>query len=268
MALDRFHRILRAGGDETAGVRQHGRNQSLVQPQSELHCLFHLASSFRHSRALCGQPQASRYLGCKLRERQRQHSLARIEHDIHRPFTRCNGESYGFAHSPLDAIAFYGSPQHLAHGKADTRPGDRLLSTPQEKHRHVSRELPASVLIHALKIGVLQQMLRFRKPAAGGGVVTRHSVSVAHLPQRAQSCGMVGHDPLQFHRKAEFLVVGLVAITRRYGDALASLGTTARQHRPTALGLHARTKSVRLRAVTTVGLECALRHAKTALLTG
>ena len=82
------------------------------------------------------------------------------------------------------------------------------------------------------------------------------------------SCGMVGHDPLQFHRKAEFLVVGLVAITRRYGDALASLGTTARQHRPTALGLHARTKSVRLRAVTTVGLECALRHAKTALLTG
>jgi hypothetical protein len=60
----------------------------------------------------------------------------------------------------------------------------------------------------------------------------------------------------------------LVAESGAYRDALTSLGATARQHRPAALGLHTRTKSVRLGPATTVGLKCALWHSKTALLTG
>ena len=59
----------------------------------------------------------------------------------------------------------------------------------------------------------------------------------------------------------------LLAETGLHGDALASFGAASGNHRSAALGLHESTKSVRLRAATTIGLECALRHAKTALLT-
>src|SRR5450755_4190306 len=47
---------------------------------------------------------------------------------------------------------------------------------------------------------------------------------------------------------------------------LAALGAPARNHRAAGLGLHSRKKSVCLRAVTTVGLECALGHEKSLLL--
>ena len=61
-------------------------------------------------------------------------------------------------------------------------------------------------------------------------------------------------------QKSEF--EQLLAEARFYGDALASLGAAAGNHRASALGLHARTKPVRLGTATTVGLECALRHSK------
>src|SRR5580704_6442100 len=51
-----------------------------------------------------------------------------------------------------------------------------------------------------------------------------------------------------------------------HSDPLATLGAPARDDRATALGLHARTEAVRLRAVTPVGLECALRHERYLLL--
>jgi len=63
------------------------------------------------------------------------------------------------------------------------------------------------------------------------------------------------------------LPLRLLAEARLHRDALASLGATPRNHRASALGFHTRPKSVRLRAATTVGLECALRHYETALLT-
>src|SRR5271165_6772363 len=47
---------------------------------------------------------------------------------------------------------------------------------------------------------------------------------------------------------------------------LAALGAPARDYRAAGLGLHPRSKSVCLRAVTTVGLECALGHEKSLLL--
>jgi hypothetical protein len=52
----------------------------------------------------------------------------------------------------------------------------------------------------------------------------------------------------------------------RYRHPLAALGAPTRNYRAAGLGLHPRTKSVRLRAVTTVGLECALGHEKSLLL--
>ena len=52
----------------------------------------------------------------------------------------------------------------------------------------------------------------------------------------------------------------LVAVARRHGDTVPSLGTTARQHSRARLGLHTGTEAVRLRAVTAVGLEGTLGH--------
>jgi len=58
----------------------------------------------------------------------------------------------------------------------------------------------------------------------------------------------------------------LLAIARLDGNALASLGATARKYRGSALGLHAAAESVLLGTFAAVGLECALGHGKTALL--
>jgi hypothetical protein len=54
---------------------------------------------------------------------------------------------------------------------------------------------------------------------------------------------MILLEMLQYRRAQ---VSGLLAVAGLHGDALASLGAPARQHRSPALGLHARTKSVRL----------------------
>jgi hypothetical protein len=53
-----------------------------------------------------------------------------------------------------------------------------------------------------------------------------------------------------------------------YRHPLAAFGTTPREHRLAALGFHTSTKSVRLRAVTTVRLECTLGHERLLLLNG
>jgi len=47
VALDGLNRILRAGGNEAAGMRQHGRDNSLITPQYELHRLLHFCSPVR-----------------------------------------------------------------------------------------------------------------------------------------------------------------------------------------------------------------------------
>ena len=47
-----------------------------------------------------------------------------------------------------------------------------------------------------------------------------------------------------------------------HGNSLAALGPAPGDDRASALGLHTGAKTVRLRAVTTVRLECAFRHEK------
>jgi hypothetical protein len=58
----------------------------------------------------------------------------------------------------------------------------------------------------------------------------------------------------------------LVAISGADGDALASLGATARQNRLAALGFHALPESVHLGTAAAIGLECPLRHLTSLLL--
>ncbi len=52
----------------------------------------------------------------------------------------------------------------------------------------------------------------------------------------------------------------LVAVSSAYGNALAALGTTARQYSSPGFGLHPRKESVRFCAVAAVRLKCALWH--------
>ena len=59
---------------------------------------------------------------------------------------------------------------------------------------------------------------------------------------------------------------GLLAETWFHRDPLAPLGAAARQHLLAALGLHARAKSMFLRSLAPVGLECSLGHEKYLLL--
>ena len=58
----------------------------------------------------------------------------------------------------------------------------------------------------------------------------------------------------------------LLTETRFHRDPLAALGAAARDYGLAALCLHTSTKSVRLRAMTPVGLKCALGHETSLLL--
>jgi hypothetical protein len=58
----------------------------------------------------------------------------------------------------------------------------------------------------------------------------------------------------------------LLAETRLYRDAFASLGPAARKHLGSAFGLHARPEAVLFRALAPVGLKCAFGHEKSLLL--
>jgi hypothetical protein len=116
-----------------------------------------------------------------------------MKHNVDRAITGLDREPYRFAHSPLDAIAFDRSSQHLAHGKSYTGGAGRcgcFPVAPQKKHRHVSRELPATILVHPLKIRVLPQMPRFWKLAAGGGGHIKRSALTRRIFSNAaaESC--------------------------------------------------------------------------------
>lgn len=96
-------------------------------------------------------------------------------------------------------------------------------------------------------------------PPIGPLAVTAHSQSVG-------GCGPhVDNDPI---RKPGFTGRNgiLFAEARLHRYPLATLGAPARQHCGSALGLHARTESVLLRALTPVWLESALGHEKSLLL--
>ena len=193
VALDGLNRILRAGGNEAAGMRQHGRDRlagstatRIAPPASFL---------FPCPGALCGQPQSACHFAYQFREGHVANALPRIKHHIDGAITGLGRQPYRFAHPPLDAVALDRSSQHFAHRESYTRrvarPNRfRAAAAPQKEDRHVSRELPAAALVHPLKIRVFQQMPRFWKLAAGGGGHIKRSALTRRVSvfAAAESC--------------------------------------------------------------------------------
>lgn len=112
------------------------------------------------------------------------------------------------------------------------------------------------VLVHALKISVLQQVRRLGK--LGSSIAAHNETG----PASAKS----PDSTTQTIRKNCQAAGDLLAIAGLNRNALAPLGATTRKYRLTALGLHAATETVLLGTFAAVGLECALGHGKTALL--
>jgi len=68
------------------------------------------------------------------------------------------------AHSSLDAVALDGSPQGSSDGEPDTRPWRFRQGSRQIEGGQQSRKMSLPILVYVLKIGMFQQLYRFRKP--------------------------------------------------------------------------------------------------------
>ena len=116
-------------------------------------------------------------------------------------------------------------------------------------------KVPAALLVYPLEISVPEQTHAAHEssPLAGAGQVeTTVRSEIAHKIHDPDSgCGTAANSG---KGNALLTEAGL------HRDPLASLGAPPRDHRLAALGLHPGTKSVRLRAVTSVRLESALGH--------
>jgi hypothetical protein len=140
-----------------------------------------------HAGPLLRQSQTPSHFVQQLSKRKTEYALPRIEHHIHRPGTGLRRVANGFPHTAADAIALHRPTQHLAHGKTDSWPARYTVFgwgfAPKKKYRHVTRELPAPVLVDPLKVRMLQQMPRLRKLAAGGGGhIQRSAPTPPNLP--------------------------------------------------------------------------------------
>ena len=112
---------------------------------------------FRQSGALRRQAQAPPDFVYQVRKRQIEYALPRIKHDVDRTAAAVKRKPHRFPHTPLNPIPIYRATQDFADGQSHTRCSYGRSVTPQEENGHISRELPASGLVHALKVRVLQQ---------------------------------------------------------------------------------------------------------------
>ena len=119
----------------------------------------------------------------------------------------------------------------------------------------MSGEVAAARFVDPLEIGVPEQSHFARKsdPPAGAG-----QVGATVRSERAHTI----HDPYSGCGIATNSGKGNRLLTEAglHRHSLASFSAPARDHRLAALGLHPGSKSVRLRAVTSVRLESALGH--------
>ena|ERR1039458_9304594 len=115
--------------------------------------------------------------------------------------------------------------------------------------------MTAAFFVNPFEVAVPEQTHTAGKPgpSAGAGqaetTVRSETAHIIHDPN--SGCGIAANSGKGNRLLTE---AGL------HRHPLASLGAPARDHRLAALGLHPGTKSVRLRAVTSVRLECALGH--------
>jgi hypothetical protein len=163
-----------------------------------------------------------------------------------------------FAQAPLHAISYYRSTQHLAH--RESNPGASIFLALQIEDGHVWSKMPPSLFIHSLEIRMPKQTRaawELTAPAGIGCLIAALRNECAHhsRPNPGWEAFIPSGPGEPLLTEAGF-----------YRHPLAALGAPARYDRAAALGLHSRAKAVRLRAVTTVGLEGALRHEKSLLL--
>ena len=129
--------------------------------------------------------------------------------------------------------------------------------------------MPPPQLVHTLEIGVTQQPRAAGKGAVAGWQpdtsvrFSRHtgSHSVSKFP-----IAIPDHWHISGCADALVRATGLFAETWFHRDPLAPLGASAGNYLLAALGLHAHAKSVCLRSLAPVGLECTLGHEKYLLL--
>jgi hypothetical protein len=182
-----------------------------------------------------------------------EHRLLGIDHHIDRKRKLRPMQTNRLSQSPFNAITLDCAAQNPPHGKPDAEAFAWL--SPQIKNCHVSGEVTATLLVDALEIGVSQQAHAARKSRVltnAGQIETTVRSETAHTIHDPDSdCGIAVNSGKGNRLLTE---AGL------HRHPLASLGTPPRDHRCAALGLHPGTKSVRLRAVTSVRLESALGH--------
>ena len=121
--------------------------------------------------------------------------------------------------------------------------------------------MAAALFVYSLKVAVPEQAHAAGKSGslAGAGQVeiTVRSETAHTIHDPDSGCGIAVNSGKGNRLLTE---AGL------HRHPLAALGAPARDHRLAALGLHPGTKSVRLRAVTSVRLECPLGHETSLLL--
>ncbi len=252
MALHRLHRIFRAGRHKAAGVRQRRRYPALVAPQYELQLPASL-SGFRLS-ARAARPAASRApLRSPIRANGNCKTYFRgLNTTSIGAFSGWPRKPYRFAHPALDAVTLHRIPQHLAHGEAHPQriAGLHRAGAPRRRKKTVMfpGELPAACSDtpaenpHVSAGASISETCCWRRRSHSAfGADRRLSDLLRRVPRRLPA------TPWKTAIHADDAFSQLNRGNQAYtADALASLGAPARQHRPTALGLHARTKSVRL----------------------
>src|ERR1700742_481931 len=116
----------------------------------------------------------------------------------------------------------------------------------------MSGKVTPALLVDAFKIGMPEQVQAPRK--IGPSAQARQIGTAVRSTRAHRSRSKLRlRNPAKPKRRESLLTE-----TGFHRNPFTTLGAPARNHRATALGLHARTEAVRLRAVPSVGLECAL----------
>ena len=168
-----------------------------------------------------------------------QQGLLRIDHHINRCGLRRPVQANSLAKASLDSIPVHCGAQDSTDGKSDAQ---ALAAASREiENCHMRREMPPAKLVHSLKVRVTQEARTAGKPCSlcrTGNIriaVRRESSHHTHDPELSLRTPTIPRKEKQLLTKTGF-----------DGHPLATLGATPRDDRPTSLGLHAGTKSVRL----------------------
>src|SRR5437762_2025391 len=135
------------------------------------------------------------------------------------------------AHPPLDTVTRHGSTEHFSHRQTDARPTGRLAL--QEEHRHAWRKVPPPLLVHALKVGMLQKPGRLGK--CSGSPVLGTAVHVGFqwvwVPHSFASFAK-GWELGIYSRKPGFTETRLRPLARRRDSTACPLLVFIRERKP------------------------------------